>query len=97
VVCVLMDCEWDCGNSKDSLLPPKECVLNFDGVGLVMTNQSVYGRRMTYSIIEGQLELTLIRRCNMFECINRIGGTKQEHSILGIKYGIGIRIYDSCR
>ena len=39
VVCVLLDCEWDCGNSTGCLLPPNECVLNFDGMGLAMTYQ----------------------------------------------------------
>ena len=67
MVCVLLGCEWDCGNNTGCLLPPKECVLNFDGVGLAMTYQAYTdgGRRTTYSIFGGQLELTLIRGCNI--------------------------------
>ena len=81
MVCVLLGCEWDCGNRTGCLLPPKECVLNFDGVGFAMTYKCM---RTAYdvSIIGGQFELTLIRGCNMFECNNRIVSTKREHSIL---------------
>jgi hypothetical protein len=50
VVCVLLGCEWDCGNRTGCLLPPKKCVLNFDGVGLAMTYQVYTGgvRRNRY-------------------------------------------------
>ena len=40
MVCVLLGCELDCGISTGRLLSPKECVLNFDGVGLSMTYQA---------------------------------------------------------
>ena len=63
MVCVLLCYYWDCGNSTGRLLAPKECVLNFDGVGLGHDLSSVYGRRTTYSIIGIQFELTLV------ECI----------------------------
>jgi len=65
-VCILPGWEWDCGNSTGRLLPPQECVFNFDGVGLAIPMKCIL---TAYDVFDNWevVELTLISRCNMFE------------------------------